>query len=105
MTDGLVKVHWIVRVKQTAVFHLNKIKENPYWRSQDTAKILNRSQRRIDDDLLLATWLKTHEDKLKRFKNISDALAWVRLKRKELKLSLLDHSEDLQNAPENKRGT
>lgn len=49
-----------------------------------TAKCLNRSIGSVSQYLMLASWLKTHEKQLKRFKNAKDALEFVRNKKKEM---------------------
>ena len=84
------KLTWIERAVETARFHASKIRDNPSWILDDTAKELRRSRGSISDDILIASWLKTHEHKLKEYKYAKDALAFIRLKRRQMLLDSLD---------------
>lgn len=60
------------------------------WTLTDTAENLGRSLGSISEDILIASWLKTHADKIKSFKNQRDALAFIREKKKTLMTELPD---------------
>lgn len=85
--DDVIKQKWIVRVELTQSIHKEHLRQNIKHRIEDTAKILNRSRSRVADDLMLASWLLTHRTKLEKFKNIQDAIDWVREKRKEMRIA------------------
>lgn len=82
----LRKQTWVERVKEVHNFHISRLRDIPNWRVQDTATLLNRSKAAISDDLMLASWLMTHEQTLTKFKNYVDAVKWVRIKKGELRL-------------------
>lgn len=77
---------WIVRAEETRRFHLSKRKESPKWLIHDTAKALRRSLGSICEDLLIASWLKTHRTELEKFDYAKDALEFIRNKKIELEL-------------------
>ncbi len=80
------KLTWQQRVKHTNDLHKTKLRLNPKWRIEDTAKELNRSEGRVCEDLMLASWLRSHP-KIADFESIEDALKHVRAKKKEMKLN------------------
>lgn len=70
----------------TDEFHRAKVKLRSKWTIAETANELNRSHGSIVEDLMLASWLKgPHQKQLERFTCMKDAIAFVRLKRKELR--------------------
>lgn len=79
--------HWIIRVLKTHEFHINRCRERSDWTVGETATALNRSHGSISEDLLLASFLKTHEIQLSRMSTMRDALEFVRKKKKEMKLA------------------
>lgn len=85
-----VKISWIDRAKQTHQFHCQRIRVNKdkdiKWRLKDTAKALGRSVGSISEDLLIASWLKTHSEQLKRFDFAWEALRYIRLRKEEMQL-------------------
>ena len=85
-----VKQSWISKCIDIHNFHVAQIKSEPNWTVEKTAKALCRSVGSVSQDLLLASWLKTHEKQLKRYKNAKDALEFVRGKKKEMKTQELD---------------
>jgi len=85
-----VKQHWISKCIDIHNFHVAQIKSEPNWTVEKTAKVLCRSVGSVSQDLLLASWLKTHEKQLKRYKNAKDALEFVRGKKKEMRTQELD---------------
>lgn len=62
-----------------------KLRDNISWRVEDTARELNRSDGRISEDLMLASWVKTHPQILD-FEYVKDALVFVRNKKLKMKL-------------------
>lgn len=87
MNNHLVKLNWLDRAIEVNRFHIAQCKEEPKWTIQKTAEALNRSVGSVSQDLLLASWSKTHEKQLKRFTCMKDALAFVRSKEREMRLS------------------
>jgi len=83
-----VKQSWLNRVKETQHFHAEQLRENPDWRLQDTALLLQRSIGSISQDLLLASWLKTHEKEILRFRRMKDAIEFVRQKQHQMKFDV-----------------
>lgn len=83
------KLNWLDRAIQTYNFHVAQCKEEPKWTIQKTADALNRSFGSISQDILLASWSKTHEKQLKRFASMREALAFVRSKEREHRLESL----------------
>jgi len=90
MKQPPIKQHWISKCIDIHNFHVAQIKSEPNWTVEKTAKALCRSVGSVSQDLLLASWLKTHEKQLKRYKNAKDALEFVRGKKKEMKTQELD---------------
>jgi hypothetical protein len=86
MTHPLVKLDWLTRAIEVNRFHIAQCKEEPKWTIQQTADALNRSIGSVSQDLLLASWSRTHEKQLRRCGNMKDALAFVRDKEREMRL-------------------
>ena len=81
-----VKPNWLDRAIEIHRFHISLCKEDSSWTIAKTAQALNRSLGSVSQDLLLASWTKTHEKQLRRFSSMKDALAFVKSKQKEMKL-------------------
>ena len=86
MTHPLVKLDWLERAIEVNKFHIAQLKDEPKWTIQQTAVALNRSIGSVSQDLLLASWAKTHEKQLRRCNNMKDALAFIHMKEREIKL-------------------
>lgn len=86
MTPIPVKLNWLDRAIEVHKFHIAQCKSESNWTVQKTADVLNRSIGSVSQDLLLASWSKTHEKQLKRCSSMRDALAFVRLKEREMRL-------------------
>ena len=86
MKSPPVKQNWIDRCSDIRRFHIEQLRDEPKWTVEKTATALNRSIGSVSQDLLLASWLKTHEKQLKRCSSMRDALAYVRDKQREMKL-------------------
>lgn len=83
------KQHWIDRAVATHNFHVEQLRKESKWRMEDTAILLNRSLGSVSQDILIANWLKTHENKIRSFKQRSDALEWVYERKAEMRLNIL----------------
>ncbi len=81
---------WMEKAKETYKFHRSKLMNDDKWNTAKTAKALRRSIGSISEDLLLARWCKTHEEKLKRFKYAYEALEYIREYQKELELDEIE---------------
>lgn len=62
------------------------MKDEPNWTIQKTASALNRSIGSVSQDILLASWSRSHEKVLRRCSSMRDALAFVKLKERESKM-------------------
>jgi len=85
-----VKQHWIERAVDIHRFHVQQLKDEPKWTVEKTASALNRSIGSVSQDLLLASWLKTHEKQLRRCSSMRDALAWIRVRQREIRVEEID---------------
>lgn len=88
MNPAPIKKGWIARVREIQSFHIEQLKENPDWTIQDTAFALQRSIGSVSQDLTLASFLKTHENQLSRFRHMKDALLYVRRLKNEMRLTV-----------------
>jgi hypothetical protein len=84
MKQPPVKQHWITNCIDIHNFHVSQMKAEPNWTVEKTSKALCRSTGSVSQCLLLASWLKTHEKQLRRFRNAKDALEFVRAKKREI---------------------
>lgn len=91
MKSPPVKQNWLERAIDIHKFHTSQCRDESNWTIEKTAKALNRSIGSISQDLLLASWIKTHEKQLKRFTSARDALEFVRSKRREIRLEEIDY--------------
>lgn len=83
-----VKPTWIDRACEIKFFHVQCCKDDPKWTVAKTAQALNRSIGSVSQDLLIASFLKTHEKQLRRCNSLRDALAYVRSIQREMELRL-----------------
>lgn len=88
MTHPLRKINWLDRAIETNKFHIAQLTDEPHWTIQLTAEALNRSIGSISQDILLANWSRSHEKQLRRFRNMADALKFVRDKEREFRLGI-----------------
>lgn len=77
---------WLARVKATHKFHITKKAMNKKWGQRDTAKALNKSLGAINEELLVARWLRTHSSKLEEFDYLHDAVEYIRNRKHKLYL-------------------
>lgn len=85
-----VKLNWLERAVQVHNYHVAQLKDEPGWTLEKTAHALNRSTGSVSQDLLIASWFKTHEKQLRRFKSMRDALEFIKGKRREMSTQELD---------------
>lgn len=78
-----VKLNWLDRAVQTHNYHVQCCKDESDWTLAKTASSLNRSIGSISQDLLIASWAKTHEKQLRRFRSMKDALEFIHDKKRE----------------------
>lgn len=90
MKSPPVKQHWIAKCIDIHNFHVAQLRNEQSWTIEKTAKVLCRSVGSVSQDLLIASWLKTHEKQLKRFRSAKDALEFIRSKKKEMKTQELE---------------
>lgn len=90
MKSPPVKPHWVDRCIDIHNFHVSQIKAEPSWTIEKTANALSRSIGSVSQDLMLASWMKTHEKQLRRFKVAKDALAFIRSKKSEMRTQELE---------------
>lgn len=81
-----IKSNWLDRALEVRRFHVEQCKGESNWTIQKTARSLNRSIGSVSQDLLIASWVKTHEKQLRRFDSMRDALDFVRTKQREMRL-------------------
>lgn len=79
---------WIKKAIATHIFHVTKARDNPAWKLANTAKYLRRSIGSVSQDILIARWLRTHEEEIKSFEFAKDALAWIREYQRTINLRL-----------------
>lgn len=84
-----IKQNWIDKAIDIHNFHVKQCKDEPKWTIEKTAEALNRSIGSVSQDLLLASWLRTHEKQMKRCSSMKDALAWIKIKQREMRLEIL----------------
>ena len=78
---------WQERVRAVAKYHSSRCREDDDHTLAKTAAELNRSIGRISEDLTIASWMKTHP-RVEKFKSTSQALDWIRMKKKEMRLDI-----------------
>jgi hypothetical protein len=85
-----IKPHWIDRCVDIYNFHVAQLKTERNWTIEKTAGALCRSVGSVSEDLLLASWLKTHEKQMRRFRAARDAIKFIRTKKHEMRTQELD---------------
>lgn len=74
---------WVKRALATQLYHVNSVQANPHHSYRDTAAELKRALGSIQQDLMLASFLQTHEDKLLRMDSAKDAIEFCKKIKKE----------------------
>lgn len=82
------KQTWLERVRATEEYHRSQLMLNKKWRLEDTAIQLHRAFGSISQDLLIASWLRTHETKISKFKTFTEAIEFVREAERQRKLGV-----------------
>lgn len=77
------KFHWLDRAIQVYNFHISQCNGDGKWTLSKTAEALNRSLGSVSQDVQLASWSKTHDKQLRRFKSMRMALDYIKSKEKE----------------------
>ena len=90
MKSPPVKHSWITLCIEIHNFHVSQVKAESSWTVEKTAQSLSRSIGSVSQCLTLASWLRTHEKQLRKFKNAKDALEFVRAKKKEMQIREFD---------------
>ena len=90
MKSPPVKQNWVDICVNIHNFHVSQVRDENGWTIEKTAKALQRSVGSVSQCLLLASWLKTHERQLRKFRNAKDALEFIRDKKREMKTQELD---------------
>lgn len=90
MKSPPIKQHWITKCIDIHNFHVGQMKGEQHWTIEKTAKALGRSVGSVSHCLTIASWLKTHEKQLRRFRNESDALDFIKNKKREMKTQELE---------------
>jgi len=78
-----VKEPWVNRCLAVYRFHVSQCKEESSWTIAQTAQALSRSTGSVSQDILIAQWMRTHETQIRKFRNMSDALEFVKHKKRE----------------------
>ena len=76
--------NWLARALETQQFHAAQLQKHSRWTLADTAALLNRALGTVSEDLLIVSWLKSHETKIRNFKRRGDAVAFIRERKREL---------------------
>lgn len=79
-----IKVNWLDRAIQVHNFHVQQCKDESKWTIEKTAESLNRSIGSVSQDITVASWVRTHEKQLRRFRSLHDALEYIRDKKREM---------------------
>lgn len=85
-----VKQHWIDKCIDVHNFHVSQLRTESSWTIERTASALSRSVGSVSQCLTLASWLKTHEKQIRRFRNEKDALEFIRSKKREMRVQELE---------------
>jgi hypothetical protein len=75
---------WVERVKRVEEFHQRHLDEDKNWSIPKTADLLCRSVGGVCEDLMLASYLKTHPV-IEKFQYIKDALEYCRKKKYQVR--------------------
>lgn len=81
---------WIDKAKEIHNIHVRKCKEHDKWSITKTAELLRISIGHVSQNLLIASWLKTHRNQLEKLPSYSAALKFIKQKEKEMDLEELE---------------
>lgn len=79
-----IKVNWLNRAVDVHNYHVQCCRDEADWTLERTAASLNRSIGSVSQDLLIASWTKTHEKQLRRCRTMKDALDYIKGKKSEM---------------------
>jgi hypothetical protein len=86
MKSPPLKVHWLERAISIYNFHSSQLKDEPDWTIEKTAAALNRSLGSVSQDITIASWSVNYGKQLRRCSSMRDALAYIKDKKREMKL-------------------
>lgn len=81
---------FIEKAKETYRFHRLCIVSDEGWTKKLTAKKLRRSEGSIIEDIMIASWCRTHEKEIEKFKYAHQALKYIRGLKKKQAIAELD---------------
>lgn len=79
-----IKLSWFDRAIQVHNYHVSQCRDEPDWTLEKTAVSLNRSTGSISQDMLIATWSRSHERQIRKCRTLKDAIAFIQSKKREL---------------------
>lgn len=86
MKSPPVKQHWINQCIEIHNYHVSQLKHETNWTVEKTANALARSVGSVSQCITIASWFKTHEKQLRKFKNAKDALEFIKGKKREMRI-------------------
>jgi len=78
------KQTWIDLAISIRNYHVSKLKSDIAWRVEDTARELHRSIGAVSQYLLIASFLKTHENQIKRLETMKEAVSFCKDKKRDM---------------------
>jgi hypothetical protein len=85
-----IKQDWIEQARDIFRFHRSKLLSNNKWTITLTAKALKRAVGSVGEDIMIARWLRTHENHLLKCDTRTEALEFIREKKKSMDLEADD---------------
>lgn len=79
-----IKLNWLNRAVEVHNYHVQQCKDESGWTMEKTADSLNRSTGSVSQDILIASWCKTHAKQLRRCNSMKDALEFIKGKKREM---------------------
>lgn len=83
---NLRKLDWLEKALEIYKFHIQHLKEDETWTLVKTATALNRSLGSVSQDVMIGDWYRTHEKQLRRCSSMQDAVAWIKVRKREIKI-------------------
>lgn len=78
------KRSWIDTAKSIESYHISHLKDNIHWTVRDTANALNRSLGSVSQYLSIASWVRTHENQIRRLETMKEAIDWIKDHKRQL---------------------
>ena len=85
-----VKQHWVDKCIDIYNFHISQLKTESRWTVEQTATVLQRSIGACSQAITIASWLRTHEKVLRRFRTEKDAMKFIKSKKHEMRTQELN---------------